>query len=83
MAEDKILKCKDCGEQFTFTVGEQDFYAQKGFENDPVRCAPCRKARKTQRGGGGQYGSREPYASDSFGRGEGLSYGSSYNRGQY
>lgn len=49
MAEDKILKCKECGEQFTFTVGEQEFYAQKGFQNEPVRCGPCRRAKKKER----------------------------------
>ncbi|MHB0912012.1 MAG: zinc-ribbon domain-containing protein [Armatimonadota bacterium] len=54
MAEDKTLKCKDCGQQFTFSVGEQEFYSQMGFENAPVRCAPCRKAKKSQRAQSGQ-----------------------------
>ena len=35
---DKTLTCKDCGAEFVFTEGEQAFYAEKGFENDPVRC---------------------------------------------
>lgn len=56
MAEDRILKCKDCGEQFTFTTGEQEFYAEKGFQNDPVRCAGCRRARKKERGSSGGSG---------------------------
>lgn len=47
--EDKTLTCKDCGQEFTFTVGEQEFFKEKGFENDPVRCPACRKARKQQR----------------------------------
>ena len=47
--EDKTLVCKDCGKEFIFTVGEQEFYKEKGFDNDPVRCPECRKARKTQR----------------------------------
>jgi len=47
--EDRTLKCKECGEDFTFTAGEQEFYAQKGFQNEPARCAPCRRARKQQR----------------------------------
>lgn len=47
--EDKVLVCKDCGEEFTFTVGEQEFFKEKGFDNDPVRCPACRKARKQQR----------------------------------
>jgi len=49
MPEDKTLRCKECGEHFTFTVGEQEFYAQKGFQNEPTRCAPCRRARKRER----------------------------------
>ncbi len=44
--EDITLQCKDCGAEFVFTAGEQDFYAQKGFENQPVRCPECRKAKK-------------------------------------
>jgi len=46
---DRTLTCKDCGSEFIFTEGEQAFYAEKGFENDPVRCADCRKARKADR----------------------------------
>lgn len=49
MFEDKILVCKDCGAQFTFTAGEQEFYAEKGFQNEPTRCKACRTNRKTQR----------------------------------
>ena len=45
---DKTLTCKDCGAEFVFTEGEQAFYAEKGFENDPVRCPECRKARKEE-----------------------------------
>ena len=47
--EDKTIVCKDCGKEFIFTVGEQEFYKEKGFENDPVRCPECRRARKQQR----------------------------------
>ena len=46
---DKTLICKDCGAEFVFTEGEQAFYAENGFEHDPVRCPECRKARKQQR----------------------------------
>lgn len=49
MFEDKILVCKDCGAEFTFTAGEQEFYAEKGFQNEPTRCKACRNARKSQR----------------------------------
>lgn len=44
--EDKVLTCKDCNSTFTFTVGEQQFYAEKGFMNEPARCPECRKAKK-------------------------------------
>lgn len=47
--EDKTLVCKDCGAEFIFTVGEQEFYKEKGFENDPIRCPECRRARKNAR----------------------------------
>ncbi len=48
--EDITLLCKDCGKEFVFTVGEQEFFAEKGFTNQPVRCQACRKARKQQNG---------------------------------
>ncbi|MDD2579783.1 MAG: cytochrome C551 [Clostridia bacterium] len=46
---DKTLNCRDCGAEFVFTEGEQAFYKEKGFENDPVRCPDCRRARKNAR----------------------------------
>ncbi|MEF2920429.1 MAG: zinc-ribbon domain containing protein [Acutalibacteraceae bacterium] len=46
MYEDKNLTCKDCGNEFVFTAGEQEFYAEKGFVNEPQRCKACRDARK-------------------------------------
>src|SRR5438045_1500509 len=54
MSADMTLTCRDCGQAFTFTSGEQDFYASRGF-SEPTRCADCRAARKSQRDGG--YGS--------------------------
>jgi hypothetical protein len=54
---DKTLICKDCNSEFMFTEGEQAFYKEKGFENEPQRCPDCRKARKAQRRNGGGYGS--------------------------
>ena len=59
--EERTLTCRDCGRSFPFTVEEQEFFAQKGFTNDPVRCPECRAARKAERGesrgsyGGGGY----------------------------
>jgi CxxC-x17-CxxC domain-containing protein len=55
--QDKTLKCKDCGNDFIFTVGEQEFYAEKGFENEPARCRDCRNSRK--RNDGERGGQRE------------------------
>lgn len=46
MFEDKTLVCKDCGKEFIFTAGEQAFYEEHGFQNQPQRCKPCRDARK-------------------------------------
>ncbi len=43
---DKSLTCRDCGRQFSFTVGEQEFYASKGWENAPSRCPECRATRR-------------------------------------
>lgn len=49
--EDRTLTCRECGATFAFTVREQEFYASKGFENDPARCPDCRAARKADRRG--------------------------------
>ncbi len=46
MFSDKRLICRDCGEEFVFTAGEQEFYAQRGFTKAPQRCYSCRKRRK-------------------------------------
>ncbi len=53
MAYDKTLTCRDCGTDFVFTAAEQDFYAEKGFTNEPGRCPDCRAARKQQNNRGG------------------------------
>lgn len=50
---DKTLMCKDCNNEFIFSEGEQAFYKEKGFENEPQRCPECRKAKKAQRRNGG------------------------------
>ena len=49
MYEDKTLVCKDCGNEFIFSAGEQAFYAEKGFQNEPTRCRDCRMAHKAAR----------------------------------
>ncbi len=64
MAQDKTLTCRDCGAEFIFSASEQDFYAEKGFTNEPGRCPECRAARKQQNGGGrrsGGYQQREMF----------------------
>lgn len=53
MYQDETLRCRDCGEDFVFTARDQEFFAEKGFTNKPVRCKNCRNARKG--GGGGSY----------------------------
>lgn len=57
--EDKILNCKDCGNDFIFSAGEQEFFAEKGFTHPPSRCLECRAARKNKRPEGGYGGDRK------------------------
>jgi CxxC-x17-CxxC domain-containing protein len=67
---DQTLTCRDCGQPFAFTAGEQEFYASRGLANAPSRCPECRAARKASGGyggGGGRssdrgYGDRAPRA---------------------
>ena len=63
MSQDKEVTCKDCGQSFTFTAGEQEFFQTRGF-SEPIRCKSCRDIRKSQKsdrgfgggGGGGGFG---------------------------
>jgi CxxC-x17-CxxC domain-containing protein len=82
---DRTLTCRDCGQAFTFTAGEQAFYQERGF-SEPQRCPSCRAQRKAQRntggydsagyGGGSSYGSGGGgYSSGGYGNGGGSSYG--------
>jgi CxxC-x17-CxxC domain-containing protein len=48
---DQTLYCRDCNQEFTFTVGEQEFYASRGLTNTPSRCPECRAAHKQSRSG--------------------------------
>ena len=62
MYEDKTLSCRDCNQSFVFTAGEQEFFASRGFTNEPTRCPECRAERKRSQGGGysgGGYGGYE------------------------
>ena len=49
--EDKVLNCRECGKDFVFTAGEQEFFALKGLQNDPARCPTCRARRRQERSG--------------------------------
>ena len=53
--QDKSIVCSDCGTTFTFTAEEQELFASRGYTNEPKRCEPCRKARKSER-----FGNRPP-----------------------
>jgi CxxC-x17-CxxC domain-containing protein len=70
---DRTLTCRDCGQAFTFTAGEQAFYAERGY-SEPQRCPACRAARKAQRSSDG-YDSGSSYGGGSYGGGGGYSRG--------
>jgi len=56
--KDKTLECSDCGNEFTFSVEDQEFFQSKGYTNEPKRCPPCREARKSERYGNSGYDNR-------------------------
>jgi CxxC-x17-CxxC domain-containing protein len=49
---DLLLTCSDCGQEFVFTAGEQQFFQERGYSS-PRRCKPCRQAKQGGGGGGG------------------------------
>ena len=59
---EKNLQCSDCGRSFPFTIEEQEFFATKGYTNEPKRCPECRATRRTERfgNGGNSYDNRGP-----------------------
>ena len=71
MYTDRSIACVDSGQEFTFTAGEQEFYAQRGFTESPKRCPSCRQIRKAQR----NRSSGDSYGASSGGAGYGGSYG--------
>ncbi|MGH2549591.1 MAG: CxxC-x17-CxxC domain-containing protein [Thermomicrobiales bacterium] len=87
---DRTLTCRDCGQTFTFTAGEQAFYTERGF-SEPTRCKACRDKRKLERnssggggydsygGGGGGYSSSSSYGDSGGGGGYGGGGGRDYN----
>ena len=56
--QDKALQCAECGTTFTFSAEDQEFFASKGYTNEPKRCPECRQARKAERFGNSGYGTR-------------------------
>src|SRR4051812_50067396 len=81
MSADTTLTCRDCGQAFTFTSGEQDFYASRGF-SEPTRCPDCRAARKAQRDSGSSYSSYGSSYSTGGGGGGGYGGGGARRRGR-
>ncbi|MGI5984781.1 MAG: zinc-binding protein [Clostridiales bacterium] len=61
MFKDKTIVCKDCGQEFTFTANEQEFFAEKGFDNEPQRCKSCRDSRKANTRGRSGNNDRQLY----------------------
>lgn len=55
---DKVLKCRDCGSDFVFASGEQEFYVEKGFQHEPTRCRDCRTNKKRTPNGPANRGGR-------------------------
>lgn len=47
--KDKTIKCVDCGAEFIFSARDQEFYAEKGFTNEPKRCKVCRDKKKAEK----------------------------------
>ena len=82
MYTDKTLTCADCGNEFTFTASEQQFYADRQF-SEPRRCSSCRASRKTARsgGGGGYESSGSSYSGGGGYSSGGYSGGSGYSSG--
>lgn len=72
-AGDKTIVCRDCGQEFVFSAGEQQFYATRGL-SEPTRCSGCRAARKASRDSGGGYDRDSGYDRGGYG-------GGSYDRG--
>jgi CxxC-x17-CxxC domain-containing protein len=85
---DRTLTCRDCGQAFTFTAGEQAFYQERGF-SEPQRCPSCRAARKAQRNasgmdsGYGNYSGGGSYSAGGYGGGGGNSYAGGGGGGGY
>ena len=61
--DDRYLTCVECNSEFVFSADDQQYHAERGYE-DPKRCSSCRQAKRAGGGGGGGYGgggSRQMY----------------------
>jgi CxxC-x17-CxxC domain-containing protein len=81
MYADRVLTCSDCGQEFTFTASEQEFYADRGF-SEPRRCSSCRANRKAQRNSGAGAGAPSGDSRGGY-SGGGYTGGDSYSGGGY
>src|SRR5258705_6268256 len=63
--QDRVLKCVDCNAEFVFTAGEQQFFADKNFRNEPKRCKAC-KSKRQEGGGNGGHNKVETTANSSL-----------------
>ena len=54
--QDKTLNCVDCGTEFIWTAGEQLFFADKNFKNEPKRCKSCKAKRASRPSAGASVG---------------------------
>ncbi len=59
---EKSLQCSECGSTFAFTVEEQEFFASKGYVNEPKRCPNCRETRRSGQNGSSSFGGGRPRA---------------------
>jgi len=57
---DKTLKCIECGQDFTYTVAEQELHQSLGYQNEPKRCTPCREAKRQRKGPAAGGGAERP-----------------------
>jgi len=66
--QDKSIQCSDCAVAFTFSVGEQETFAAKGYTNAPGRCPTCRDARKAKQtaSGSNSFSNRSTYNSGGY-----------------
>ena len=70
MFNDRTIACADCGQEFSFTASEQQFYSDRGF-SEPRRCPSCRSARKASRGTSDYGGASGGYGGGGYGGGGG------------